>query len=92
MIGIALSALLSITLLVGFVAGWFSGKALRVTMPNAFVAAAVLATGSLGGPIATYWVLGARALSYVVALLVAGWTAGLVFWPMGQPQESRQWF
>jgi hypothetical protein len=86
-----LGGLLTLALLAGFAAGWFGLRRLGVAMPNAWVSFLVLLAGSLGAPAATYHALGATPVSYVTALLAAGFAAGATFWPMGEKQGQRQW-
>ncbi len=88
---LVLGVTLSLALLGGFAAGWLAGKASGLAMPNALVATLVLTAGSLGGPVATYTLFGAGTMSYVAALLLAGFSAGLSFWPMGETQGERKW-
>ena len=88
---LTLGAILVVALLTGFVTGWLVGKARRLAMPNVLAATLVLTAGSLGGPLLTYALLGRGTLSYAVALLVAGCSAGITFWPMGETQGQRQW-
>jgi hypothetical protein len=86
-----LGAALAVALVAGFGAGWLAGRTLRLTMPNAAVATAVLVLGSVGGPVVSAAWLGAGPLSFVAAVFVAGGAAGLTFWPMGETQGERRW-
>lgn len=88
---LTLGAILVVALITGFVTGWVSGKALRLAMPNVAVTTLVLTAGSLGGPLMTFALFGPGTLSYALALLVAGCTVGITFWPMGETQGQRQW-
>ncbi len=83
--------LLTLLLLIGFGLGWVAGKLLGIRMPNAYATTVLLIVGSLGGPAVTYHFLGPGMLSYSLALLLAGLTAGLAFWPMGEKQGEREW-
>jgi NhaP-type Na+/H+ or K+/H+ antiporter len=85
-----LGAILVGALLAGFAAGWMGGRALRWTMPNVLTATAVLIAGSLGGPVMSERLIGQGPASYLVAVLIAGFAAGLTFWPMGETQGQRQ--
>lgn len=87
----AQGALLTAALAGGFAAGWFGGKALGARIPSVWVSTLVLVVGSLGGPLLTWEWLGRGTLSYVLALVVAGGAAGIVFWPMGLTQGEREW-
>lgn len=88
---LTLGIVLSATLLAGFLAGWILFSRLGLRSPNAWVTVVILLAGSVGGPAVTYHVLGARPLSYVLALLAAGFAAGVAFWPMGRTQGTREW-
>lgn len=78
-------------LLSGFGMGWWTGRRLSLRMPNAYTTTLLLLAGSLGGPLLTSRLLGGGLLSFVLALLIAGFAAGLAFWPMGERQGERQW-
>ncbi|HEU4753936.1 MAG TPA: hypothetical protein VFU47_12580 [Armatimonadota bacterium] len=82
---------LAIALTAGGAVGWVLGSRLRLRLPNAFVTTLVLAVGSLGGPVLTYRLMGPGLWSYILALLLAGVTAGIAFWPMGERQGTREW-
>jgi hypothetical protein len=88
---LGLGVLLTLALLAGFGIGWVGGRVLQLAMPNVLTTTLVLTAGSLGAPVFTYIVLGRGALSYTLALLLAGVAAGITFWPMGQPQGRKQW-
>lgn len=86
-----MGVILSISLLGGFIIGWMVGKWSGLLMPNALVTSVLLVAGSVGGPLLTYTLFGPGTLSFAGAVAIAGSAAGLVFWPMGQPQGKRQW-
>lgn len=86
-----LAFVLVVALLTGFACGWWLLKSLGVRSPNAWVTMIILLAGAVGGPAVTYALMGPRPLSYIVALLAAGFTAGATFWPMSKPQGTREW-
>jgi hypothetical protein len=51
----------------------------------------LLLAGSLGGPASTYLLLGATPTSFVLAVLISGFTAGATFWPMSNTQGTAEW-
>ncbi len=87
----AQAAVLSLTLLAGVGAGWLFGKLTGLRMSNVWATTLLLVAGSLGGPAVTYKLMGPGLWSYVLALLVAGFCAGLAFWPMGEKQGEKEW-
>jgi ABC-type enterobactin transport system permease subunit len=83
-------SLLVAALLLGAAAGWMVGKRIQLQLPGAVVATCVLVSGSLGGPVFTYWLFGRGLGSFALALLLAGFATGLVFWSMGEQQGRRR--
>jgi choline-glycine betaine transporter len=84
------AGIFTVSLLAGFAAGWTAGLKAALNMPNIVVSTLILLSGSLGGPYLTYELMGSSILSYSVALFTAGFTTGLVFWPMGEEQGKKQ--
>jgi hypothetical protein len=82
----------TLALVVGVIAGWLIGALSRLRLPNALVTTLALAAGSLGGPVVTTLVLGPGLLAHSLALLIAGLTIGLAYWPLGERPGKRQWF
>lgn len=83
--------LITAALFIGFAVGWFVGSKLELRPPNVPVATAVLLAGVLGGPWATMALLGPSLLSFLLAMGLAGFSAGIVFWPMGRRQGEKEW-
>ena len=51
----------------------------------------ILLAGSVGGPALLYNILGAGTLSFAAAVAIAGFAAGVTFWPMAKPQGTKEW-
>jgi hypothetical protein len=86
-----LALLLVVGLLAGFAGGWLAARRAGFRSPGPWATFAILLAGSLGGPAVTYTVIGATPPSYIAAVFLAGVSAGVTFWPMGERQGSREW-
>jgi hypothetical protein len=84
-------ALLTAALVAGFLSGWWLLARFHLRSPSVWASMLILLAGSLGGPALTYATLGARPLSFAVAVFLAGFSAGAVFWPMSLSQGAREW-
>lgn len=86
-----LAGILTASLLGGCALGWAIFQRADVRSPSVWVSMIILLVGSVGGPALLYRMLGAGTLSFAAAVAIAGFAAGVTFWPMAKPQGTKEW-